>query len=408
MNIGKIICLVTLSSLILLGCTSKKNPVGMDWSHIHPALITDSLFTNQYSYTPTFKLTGNEQRLVIGKYEQKDSKALIQFGSMPDSIYLIVGTPTLKLVVNKRFSSTPLTLHFGKVVQNWAESQATWTHAYTDTTWQATYITTSGISDFSDIPDTIAIGGDTLHIDIPATSIQNWEIPTINGYTLQISTEQDNYLEIRSSETVFAPQLSFSYKRTASDTTTYSYEHYATNDTFILNDANTQTTFDGLYLRNISPTRIFMKFDIPGSLFKYSDTEPDTLSAADFRHMTINKAELVLKVKENPYYSSSGTFMATVYRVKDPITEQTVIADANMEFITYTPITTSAPGLGTVSFNFTPILQSFTSGVKQNNGIIIRLTSENQDYAKVEFYGINDPDISKRPKINIIYTPPFF
>jgi hypothetical protein len=409
MNIGKTILMVAmLMTLFFMGCTNKSNPVGSDWSHIRPASITDTLFTNHFSYTTAFKLTGNEQRLVIGSYDQKQAKALIQFSSFPDSIYQVVGTPKLSLVVQKRFSITPLTLHFGKVVQNWSESQATWTNAYSDTTWQASYVTTSGIVDFSDIPDTIEVGGDTLHIDIPASTIQNWKTPGITGFTLQISTEQANYLEVRSTESLYAPKLVFSYKKSAADTTTYSYEHSALNDSFILQDTNSQLTSENLILRDISPTRLFMKFNIPGSLFTYNGDSGDTLSSIDLKHMTINKAELVLKVKDNPYYGNSATFMATVYRAKSPITNMAVITDDDMEFITYTPITTTSPGLGTVSINFTPVMQAFTSGVKQNNGIIIRLSTENQDYSKVEFYGMTESDLSKRPKINIIYTPPAF
>lgn len=409
MNIGKAICLVLVIALLLIGCTSKRNPIGMDWSKIHPTKLTlnDSLFTDQYSYQTTFKLTGNEERLVVGNYDQKTSKAIMQFTSLPDTIYQIIGTPSLRLVVSKRFSANPLTLQFSKVIQNWSESQATWTHAYTDTTWQSIYTTASGIPDFSDVPDTIGTGGDTLHIDVPASSIENWSTTSINGYSLQISTSQDNYLEIRSSETGLAPQLSFSYTKTVSDTTTYTYERSATIDTFILNDTNTQMTIPGLYLKSISPTRIFMKFAIPQTAFKYSDDSTETLSDTDFKHMTINHAELLLKVKDNPYFGTTSTLIASVYRVINPV-ENEVITDANMEFIAYTPITTAIPGTGNIAFKFTPVLQAFTSSVKANNGIIIRLSTEDQDFAKVEFYGIDDPDPTMRPKINILYTPPAF
>jgi hypothetical protein len=418
MNIGKLSCLLLMLMFFVLGCTNKPNPVGTDWSHIRPASISDSLFTNQFSFTTPFKLTGNEQKLIVGSYEQKTAKSLLQFISLPDSIYQIVGTPTLRLVLGKRFSADPITLHFDKVVQNWSESGATWLNAYStpDTVWSANYTVSSGIPDFSDIPDTIAVLGDTLHIDIPAESIQNWKLTNITGYSLQISTTQSNYIEIRSTESLFQPELVFKYKLSAADTTTYSYDHFAANDTFIMNDTNTQLTNDGLFLRDISPTRLFMKFDVPRSLFTYSDNSGDILSVNDFKHMTVNKAELVLNVKDNPYYGNSATFMATVYRVKTSITDPAVISDDDMEFITYTPVTTTSPGLGKVSINFTPILQSFTSYTtgsnnhgKENFGIIIRLTTENQDYSKVEFYGNGDDvPVAKRPKINIIYTPPFF
>ncbi len=408
MNIGKSLSLLLLVTLFFLGCTTKKNPIGTDWSHTRPAAITDSLITNQFSYFTAAKITGEEQRLIVGKNEQKEAKALIQFTSMPENIYQIIGTPSLKLVVNRSFTSLPLTLHFDKIVQNWSESQATWTNAYTDTTWQATYINTSGISDVHDIPDTTEARVDTLNIEIPTNSIQNWKIPTINGYSLQISTEDSKFLEIRSSETLYAPQLVFKYKATESDTVTYTYSRYASYDTFILQDHDTQVTSNDLILRSISPTRIFMKFDTPRTLFKYNETDTTSLSSIDFKHMTINKAELVLKVKDNPYFGTDATFMATLYRVRIPVTEETVLTDDDMEFIYYTPITTTSPGLGFVSMNFTPLFQAFTSAEKPNYGVIIRLLTESQDYAKVEFYGIADPDISKRPKINIIYTPPVF
>ncbi|HNW99877.1 MAG TPA: hypothetical protein PLE74_10880 [Candidatus Cloacimonadota bacterium] len=409
MKIGKTLYLVGIALIFLSGCTSKKNLVGSDWSHIKPlrTTLSDSVFTDEFSFKAAFKTTGNESRLIVGSYEQKEAKALIQFSTFPDSISQVLGTPKLRLVLNRKLSTSPMSLHFSKVVQNWSESQASWTHAYTDTTWSANAFISSGIPDYSNVPDSIHAGGDTLFVEIPASSILNWQTAHVNGYSLLISTEQQNYLEIKSLESAYLPELVFSYKRTASDTTTYTYDRYAANDTFILQDNETQQVSNSLILKNIAPNRCFVKFNVPRSLFRYNDTDSTVLANDDFKRMTINKAELVLKVKSNPYYGSSSAIMATVYRVKTAVSHE-VISDDDMEFITYTPVTTATPGAGTVAFNMTPVLQAFTSGVKENFGMIIRLTTENQDYAKLEFYGSDDPDVSKRPTINVIYTPPAF
>lgn len=407
MKLRKTILLLLLV-LLLTACTSRKNLTGFENSTLHPqqVVLAESLFTNTFSYQDSTHISGESTKLSIGTYEGAQAKALLKFYLMPSTIYEIVGQPQLKLTSAKKLATGAMVLHIDKVLQNWSESQANWTNAYTDTTWSSTAFQNVSIPDFT-TPATIATTGDTLKIPIPSDVVKNWSHNRVSDFNLLLSSVSNGILEVKSSETSYGPILSFYYKKTATDTTTYHYEAEAILDSWITNLPNQQTAQNGFWMKNIAPGRLFLQFDIPRSSFVYSDDSTTVVSAEDMKRMTINKAELLIKVKTNPTYLSSEKLSVTAYRVKKEIAQAGFIANTDLEYLTYTPISSDTLGGTWFSINVTPFVQAVVSQKFTNQGLVIRSTAENYDFSKVEFFDHNTSNPADRPYLKLKYTTPY-
>ncbi|MBM4399469.1 MAG: hypothetical protein FJ041_03960 [Candidatus Cloacimonetes bacterium] len=61
-----------------------------------------------------------------------------------------------------------------------------------------------------------------------------------------------------------------------------------------------------------------------------------------------------------------------------------------------------------IKLDITAIMQGYTSGDLNNNGIVVKCISEALNFGKIEFWtDADDTPDDKKPYIKIIYTPPF-
>jgi hypothetical protein len=157
---------------------------------------------------------------------------------------------------------------------------------------------------------------------------------------------------------------------------------------------------------------LYVKFALPNSIFTHQDS---TLSAADNilsdtdrKRMTINKAELILYVKDNPYYkNSSATFYA--YDVEaDTLSIPRVLSDSDVSDDLYlsTPSVTINDS-SYVKIDITPLVQAYTSGDRQNHGVVVKINQEMQNFGSLEFWHFNDAPAGKKPLVRITYSVPF-
>ncbi len=124
--------------------------------------------------------------------------------------------------------------------------------------------------------------------------------------------------------------------------------------------------------------------------------------------MTINHAELIFYVKENPYYDTSTQYSIRADRLNDSLDINTAIAISDDQVAS--GITTQSYIRGdSLTVNITPLIQAYTSGDKENYGIVIRSMQELKNYGKIELWHFNDNSTppEKQPKLRITYTPPF-
>jgi hypothetical protein len=398
MSVLPVLLLTAVLVMLVSACTRKDNLTGDNWSELTPMIAMDSTFYTGYSYTHAGKVKGTETSLVCGTDAAIDAISVMRFSGLADTI-IVLQQPVLKLVATRRspLNSNPLALSFHKLNANWAADS---TDVISDVD-----IFSLSIPYFT-VQDTISTSGDTLSINIPNEIIENWKTEGVTGLNLVIKTigERGHWMEFKSTESGNGPLLTFKY-RIPGSTDTLSYSQRAIRDSYRVTGTQTEVTETTLILKNLLPQRIMIKNGLPLSIFK--DKDGIVLSDLDRKRMTINKAELVLFIKENPYYVNTRCNFFP-YRVKpDTLINNIVLTDSDLEIITHTYNSTSVIDADSVKIDITALTQAFTSGDVENNGIVIKNTSEMQNFGNLEFWHYANAPAGKRPYVKIYYTVPY-
>ena len=415
-RISKAIIFILIFILIIMGCTQKKNTVGVPNVNNEPIemIISDTTyFGNFYSFEDSCRNYIGNSKLIVGTYENNEAKSLIRFTSLPDTVYQFDSeniTLTLWLENSLNFES----LEFGKLKQEWVEYLVTWEAATDSTDWEDDFFESL---DFTfDVEQT-----DSLNIEIPIEKFYS-EVnrsyfvidSLIYDYGLILysgsSDDENRFIEIKSRESGTQPLLSFDYTP-AEDDTSRTFSNTATYDTsmFLKKDGTNEdfVTFeDELIISNIQPIKMYLNFDISDSVFIADSSGIET--NYDYTMMTINKAEIILSVKDSTEftYPLETSFTLFPYLVTSEDPQIPFAYSEDYEYI-YGSLNSSGSSADTeFIIDITKIVQVITSGENENNGILIKSTKENKDFSFIDFG--TKFDEGKEPKIRIIYTPPIF
>lgn len=415
-RISKAIIFILIFILIIMGCTQKKNTVGVPNVNNEPIemIISDTTyFGNFYSFEDSCRNYIGNSKLVVGTYENNEAKSLIRFTSLPDTVYQFDSeniTLTLWLENSLNFES----LEFGKLKQEWVEYLVTWEAATDSTDWEDDFFESL---DFTfDVEQT-----DSLNIEIPIEKFYS-EVnrsyfvidSLIYDYGLILysgsSDDENRFIEIKSRESGTQPLLSFDYTP-AEDDTSRTFSNTVTYDTsmFLKKDGTNEdfVTFeDELIISNIQPIKMYLNFDISDSVFIADSSGIET--NYDYTMMTINKAEIILSVKDSTEftYPLETSFTLFPYLVTSEDPQIPFAYSEDYEYI-YGSLNSSGSSADTeFVIDITKIVQVITSGENENNGILIKSTKENKDFSFIDFG--TKFDEGKEPKIRIIYTPPIF
>jgi len=415
-RISKAIIFILIFILIIMGCTQKKNTVGVPNVNNEPIemIISDTTyFGNFYSFEDSCRNYIGNSKLVVGTYENNEAKSLIRFTSLPDTVYQFDSeniTLTLWLENSLNFES----LEFGKLKQEWVEYLVTWEAATDSTDWEDDFFESL---DFTfDVEQT-----DSLNIEIPIEKFYS-EVnrsyfvidSLIYDYGLILysgsSDDENRFIEIKSRESGTQPLLSFDYTPAENDTSR-TFSNTATYDTsmFLKKDGTNEdfVTFeDELIISNIQPIKMYLNFDISDSVFIADSSGIET--NYDYTMMTINKAEIILSVKDSTEftYPLETSFTLFPYLVTSEDPQIPFAYSEDYEYI-YGSLNSSGSSADTeFIIDITKIVQVITSGENENNGILIKSTKENKDFSFIDFG--TKFDEGKEPKIRIIYTPPIF
>lgn len=409
---------------VLISCTIKKNPVGFQGG-IQPVSITFdySIFNNSYSFEDSVDNYQLNTNFLVGEYNSNNSskelRSLLRFNDLPDSISSIDGDVTIELQIRNRFNYDIIdntTISVGKLTSDWADSETTWLNATDTLSWS-----TAG-GDFEIIEnDTLQIScvEDTLQIKLPISIITDWiNADSLNFGLILIPQITNAFLEIYSkeyttdSESEFNPSLSFNYFISESDTVATEFNNELTNDTFIYSFDEQLTIFENyLTLSNIKPIKMYLDFDLSDSLF-INSYNSGIYNADDYRRMTVNRAELILSViDDDPIYPITESIYIKPYYVTsdtlnfDDIYQPMLTADDYL----FAGDVNSSDSLQAdqIKIDITNVIQFFTSGEIDNKGILLKSIYENKDLRHLSFATRDHYDETKRPKLNIIYTPPY-
>ncbi len=392
----KLMLMLVLSMvLVLIGCTQKTNPVGDNWSNVKPVTFSDTLFTLGFSYPHEAKITGRETSLPCGNYTGRESTVIMQFVNLPETVEMD-SMGVLKLTAYKRSPLTrdPLQLQLFRLNRNWAIDS---TDVITDTDIIALDMP------LFNVPDTIKTDGTELSIPIPIEILSNWKVEGVDGLNFVIKVAGQGYIDLRSMETASGARLKFAY-RLPNNATVHNYNSRPNKDSHRIS-GDPSALEDGKWvLRNILPSRFFVGFEINNSRFR--DNDGNVLDPAQLKRTTINKAELVLYLKSNPYYNNIQYTVLPRSVTADSILTPVEITDGQSEVLF--DLGTSGFVVGdSIAVNITPLIQAYTSGDRINKGMIFQSIHEMLNFGEMEFWHYTDAPEGKRPFFRITYTPPY-
>ncbi len=403
-----------LASTLLLalgfaGCIRKANPTGNNWSDVYPLSFTDSTsFVAGYSYAGSGTVKGTETKLLSGNFGGVEAVAALRFTGLPkygsffipptyqDSTYL-----ELTLVKRSPFTRFPVDLSVYKLNQSWAADS---TSLIQDANLEL--LTPAPFT----IPDSISTAGTIVQIPLPMSALENWDSTADSlGLSLAVRTGAASYVEILAAETGRGPRLRFKYRTSdiPEDTDDTEYSQRATRDSYRL-DADAAPLLPNRWvLSNIDPSRIYVNFVLDSALFRNTpENGGGVLSEQQRKRATINKAELIFHVKENPYYGSTAQYSLRGDRVRDSLDLATPV-ELPDDQVASGLISSSVVQGDSVVVNITPIIQAYSSGDSGNWGVAVRSLQELLNFGSLELWHFTDAPAGKQPKLRVIYTPPY-
>lgn len=404
--------------ILFIGCTDKKNLTGTSgYGGPQPqeTEIASAQFTKIYSYEDSIRIN-NSDVLLMGNYESNEfnnqAVTLLKFTSLVDSFDQIANLE-LRMKIREKHDFDVIdntTLKLGKMKTDWFETTSDWNSPTDSTSWS------SGTS-FSLLPNVdieflndlqIELEDDTLKIFLPENILEEWILADSLNYGLALLTEEDDkFIVFYSAEYSedYGPRLFFDYAQTPDDTLA-AYYRTPTHDLHIFATDNLYSIFENrLILSNIQPIRMYLKFDIPNSLFTDFSIDVIEDTTAFLQRLTINRADLILtSVSPSPYPPELNKsinidpyiMLSDTLNLDDPH-KPMITSDDFKDLI----ITSSNDSLNSAEFkiDITKIIQNLVSKEYDNHGIMLNSIYENKDFKHTEFVS--------EPKIKIIFTPPY-
>lgn len=397
-----LMAVILLFLLALLGCTKKNNLTGTNFSDIQPQYAENFDFEYGYTYDAEGKVSGKETVLLCGNHGGLEAVSFQKFSSLPritDPALIDSAFFELTIVRSKPVYRYPLNLEFYKVNQSWEDSL---TSQILDTNLELipgmTYNTASAIAD------------SVFKIDVPVNILLSTEADTLIELSFAQRTSDAAYLEIKSLETYSGARLKIYYRESvAEDAETKTYNSMASMDSYRIPQPSRTISDNSFLLRNIFPTRLYMKALIDTTLFT---RDGEVLSRVERKRCTINSAELILHVKNNPYYDTAINLKAFPFYVKDrEVTNPANITSANTFSLNLSQAFEGKVVDDKISIPLTSQVQAMllNDDISNYGGVIIRSLQEMLNFGEIEFWHFDDPAIpdDKKPSIKIKYTIPY-
>ncbi|HNX36961.1 MAG TPA: hypothetical protein PKI15_01255 [Candidatus Cloacimonadota bacterium] len=407
MKKSRMLLLLTFLAVLTLfsACTRKNNLTGNNWSDVKPRTFTDSLFTEGFSFADTAKVSGYESTLLCGKMGDREAVAMMRFTGLPADSLLATVTEAKLTLKFKRRSPEPrstLKLNLFRLRGHWTADS---TYAVVD---DSIVVFDPAIPEYT-VPDVSA--DSTYSITIPNDVISSWSDDTATGFCIAMRSSENGWSEIYSIDSGSSgPKLSFKYRLTTDSATSTlkEYSSSAVSDSYRITAPFGSELNNRWLIRNINPSRLYVKFAVNPSSFRGMNGAP--LDSLSLKRLTINKAELVLYKKTNPYYGSSIPYGLKAYNVtRDSLSSAISLQEGDYELMTLNPSSTGFINADSVVVNVTAMVQGYISGDIPNYGVMIQSTQEMTNFGELELWHFADPALpqGKAPKLRVKYTPPF-
>ncbi|MFQ5648340.1 MAG: DNRLRE domain-containing protein [bacterium] len=337
----------------------------------------------------TLVATGSGLFLELGQFDDLETRILLRFNSVPDSVViqgakLVLNTNTFYADGSEKFSFQA-TVH--RVTAPWDEKSVTYEefgNAFDPTPIaEAEIFTTAlGVGTVDSLFESIrfefgeegknlvrdwAAGSDTLGILIDFES---------SGFIKEFFSQDGNITQPRL-------ELAVSDSGAGGDTTIVSV---ADADAYIVNRL-IPLPEGPLYVDNIFGHQSFVKFDL--SMIP--------------RESTINLARLKLDVIQSNTNVKNSGFAFLVNTLEEPFTPESEVKIATDGFLTSA---VANPQTTTLEITITNLVQFWVTEDVENHGILLRTTSPGSDITRLAFHSSQtDPDLAPRLEVRFSSAP---
>jgi hypothetical protein len=384
---------VFTSILLFIGCAEKPTNVGGGLIDPGDLMKFDTVTfraTSAFAYKKTLT-NGYAASDLVGKISA-DQEAISFFRftqySLLDSLTgATIDTVQLRLYVNYRWNPTlPMQFEVREVVDHsWAEA------TFNSDSLQPSYIGTKVLGETAPL-DSMNFGQYVFASITDTASIRKWAnayydtiSPEFYGLVLQAkSSSSTGVIGFTTFGATVPPALIIKYTRNGHrDSVTFIYGE----DTYIAKTAHVP----GFGVQGGFGVRSKVTFDLRAL---------DTLQKKDKPTIFAATMELTLRSDSSNIYGYSPDSLIAILGASSTVQDSIIGSYASYGVRT----TDSAQTVNPVyRFEVTRVIQQLVNNTYQNEGIQLRWAAEGSTIEKAVFFGVNDPDVSKHPKLKITY-----
>ena len=399
--------LLALFALVLFSfaCTKKDNLTGVNWAGDISHTFTDkTAIKGGYSFVADELSTTDPglKGLLVGSWQGSSAQSLLRFSALPSTEtlagYESISEAKLELVALRRDAQPqkePLSLEFYKMLGGYA-------HPDSVDMDKLQYIGEL------EIPAEIS-SQDTLSLDLDAAEILNWPSEadsTALNIFITLKEAQEGFVEFRLSTFSEGAKLSFKYQM-AADSEIESFNTHAIRQDIRFSATESGLLPEAFRISNFRFQRSYL--DLDPVFTRFVDFDGTPLDSLALKRVNINKAELILHIKDLPNKSNTYSYFLKSYLVKERPDSLDAIPTADLESISFyqslqKQVLSTADS---VAINITPIIQAYTSGKKEAQGIVLKSSYEKKDFGELEFYHPLDAETEKHPYIRVKYSAPY-
>lgn len=393
--------MILLSVLFVNACKEAPNSFGEEFiptgdkfnfqQSVSSALKDSTYFSEQYAENVSFS-----QEIVIGKYEDYKSSALVKFPiTAPDSIKTMLSAGTIK--ITSAWAKMNSTHYYGEKTADYGFTvhkilnKVSFIGVNSSTFPNITY-------DPADISSQIEVKDTVTSFHLNTDVVTDW----IKVQYDSINTPRNYGVLIKPTASTKKAIAYYGYENTVSKGIMIYFE-FKKLSTGVFDTLSAYATLDTYYAEHPTPAETDKYITIIGTV-TYKNKIKFELPVLP-ANAVMNKATLELHLDSAK--SVRGVPVDTTFYAQGTVVNIGFITSANSVQIDSTSLSyvskQAAPNGNTYLGDLTEFTQRWINE-KNNNGLIFFLSNEEYDASKLIFYGTNYPVAALRPKLIITYS----
>ena len=395
---------------IFISCTNKNSTIGFPGTKFEPHEIDfdSTAFKQIYAYKDSLRAFGGNSKLVLGSFEEINSRILIRFVNLPTDT-TFTGNPEITMYIsNKDHFNTDFDIYVAPIMDKvFLPNFATW-EKYNETD---DWANEGGDGDFENEvltpyiveKDTLGLELEKIKFEIDHSIVVQWmgsKMEENFGLIIYAKGANNSFLEFHSTYTNTRPQISLTY---ASDDTLLHIETRQANySTYIHDKKDTDFDHNKLQVSNIPPRSIFTMLDLSFESHESIWKDNGVSNAEELKNINVTQAFIVFSVDKDKTMMTNTRFGLGVgipLTYHDEIQQTFQIND-----LLLFPTTSDTLRAGKMRINVGAPLQQIISKNRENNGLVFINHQSNMDFSRINVFGTDETDESLHPRLILRYT----